>query len=202
MLERRSTGFPVTSARQAWARSLSRQEGRAALSQPPEPPRDQFAVLFQALFPRLFRYLDRLSGDPALAEDLAQEAFIRLCRRGSVPDAPEAWLIAVAMNLLRNARSTASRRRRLLTIARGEQIHSDQVCSPEAELEQHELREQARAALDRLPERDRQMLLLHVEGFSYRDIAAVLGLNEASVGTLLVRARRAFQVSYEAGDAP
>jgi DNA-directed RNA polymerase specialized sigma24 family protein len=46
------------------------------------------------------------------------------------------------------------------------------------------------------------MLLLHVEGFSYRDIASVLGLNEASVGTLLARARRAFQVSYEASDAP
>jgi len=34
--------------------------------------------LYEAHFPRLFRYLDRLSGDPALSADLAQEAFVRL----------------------------------------------------------------------------------------------------------------------------
>jgi RNA polymerase sigma factor (sigma-70 family) len=106
------------------------------------------------------------------------------------------------MNLFRNARSTVSRRRRLLTVTRGEGVHSDPRSSPDEEVERVNTRQGVRTALDRLPERDRQLLLLHVEGFSYRDIASVLGLNEASVGTLLARARRAFQVSYEASDAP
>ena len=44
-----------------------------------------FAAAFDAEFNRLFRYLDRLSGDPDLASDLVQEAFIRLHRRGSMP---------------------------------------------------------------------------------------------------------------------
>jgi DNA-directed RNA polymerase specialized sigma24 family protein len=42
-------------------------------------------------------------------------------------------------------------------------------------------------------------LLLRAEGYSYRDIATALDLNEASVGTLLARAVRAFRESY--GDA-
>ena len=47
------------------------------------------------------------------------------------------------------------------------------------------------------------MLLLQAEGYRYREIAAALGLNEASVGVLLARARHAFrQVYEEASDAP
>jgi RNA polymerase sigma factor (sigma-70 family) len=56
-----------------------------------------------------------------------------------------------------------------------------------------------RAAIDRLPERERRMLLLRAEGYSYRDIAAALDLNEASVGVLLARARRAFREAYGGG---
>jgi DNA-directed RNA polymerase specialized sigma24 family protein len=44
------------------------------------------------------------------------------------------------------------------------------------------------------------MLLLRAEGFSYRDIATALRINEGSVGTLLARAKRAFLDRYE-GDA-
>lgn len=106
------------------------------------------------------------------------------------------------MNLYRNARSTANRRRALLTVERAERAHSDPGPSPDGEIERQELQARVRRAVDRLPERERQLLLLHVEGFSYRDIAAVVAVNEASVGTLLARAKRAFQASYEAGDAP
>ncbi len=164
---------------------------------------DRFVDLFNAHFHRLYRYLDRLSGEPELAADLAQEAFVKLYRRGSLPDAPEAWLISVAMNLFRNARSTRSRRRRLLTLARGEGAHSDPPPSPERAAVAEDSRRRVRHAIDRLPERERRLLLLRAEGYSYRDVAAALQLNEASVGTLLARARRAFREIYEdAFDAP
>ena len=173
---------------------------------PPEALRsfhDQFVELFGGQFQRLYRYLDRLSGDPELAADLAEEAFIRLYHRGSLPDAPEAWLISVAMNLFRNARSTQSRRRRLLTPARGASVHSDPPPSPDHAADAEESRQRVRATIDRMPERERRMLLLRAEGYSYRDIATALRLNEASVGMLLSRARRAFRELYEdAFDAP
>jgi len=164
---------------------------------------DRFVELFNAHFHRLYRYLDRLSGDPELAADLAQEAFVRLYRRGSLPDSPPAWLITVAMNLFRNARSQASRRLRLLTSARGETLLADAPPSPAEATDLDDSRRRVRAALDRLPEREGRMLLLRAEGYSYRDIAAALDLNEASVGTLLARAKRAFRSLYEGGtDAP
>jgi RNA polymerase sigma-70 factor, ECF subfamily len=153
--------------------------------------------LFHSHFHRLVRYLDRLSGDPELASDLAQESFIKLHRRGALPDHPEAWLITVAMNLFRNARSTAARRRRLLTAARVEVSLGDAPPSPGQLLEGAAEAERVRAAIDRLGERERQLLLLRAEGYGYREIAAALDLNVASVGTLLARAKRAFREAYE-----
>jgi RNA polymerase sigma factor (sigma-70 family) len=162
---------------------------------------DQFVALFEIHFPRLHRYLDRLSGEPELAADVAQEAFVRLYRRGALPDAPEAWLISVAMNLFRNVKSSRSRRSRLLTQARSESVLADPPPSPEDVAVAEESRRRVRAAIDRMPERERRLLLLRAEGYSYRDLAAALDLNEGSVGTLLARARHAFRECYEDPDA-
>lgn len=158
---------------------------------------ERFTELFESHYARLHRFLHRLAGDPDLAADLAQGAFVRLYRRGSLPDAPEAWLITVAMNLLRNDRTTHRRRLRLLTPARGEAALGDPPPAPDQAAEAGEIRRRVRHALDRLAERERALLLLHAEGYRYRDIAAALGLREASVGTLLARARRAFRELYE-----
>ena len=89
------------------------------------PFHDEFVALFKRQFGGLYRFLDRLSGDPDLASDLAQDSFAKLYRRGSLPDRPNAWLVTVALNLFRNTRSTASRRLRLLTVERAEHVHAD-----------------------------------------------------------------------------
>lgn len=156
-----------------------------------------FDAVFRDAFARrhasLFRYLDRLSGDPALAADLAQETFVRLYRRGSMPDNLPAWLVTVAMNLFRNERTRARRRRDLLSGRGAVHLSSEAATPPDVEIEIVERREEVRVALDALSERDRQLLLLRSEGYSYRDIAKALQLNYASVGTLLARARAAFR---------
>ncbi len=179
-----------------------RREGAGALPEITPTFHDRFVELFDAHFQRLHRVLNRLAGEPELADDVVQEAFVRLYQRGSMPDAPAAWLVSVAMNLLRNERSTRSRRLRLLTPARGERVHGDQPPAPDERAVAAGARRRVRSALDRLPERERRMLLLRAEGYSYRDIAAALELNETSVGVLLARARRAFRDAYEdASDA-
>jgi RNA polymerase sigma-70 factor, ECF subfamily len=157
---------------------------------------EQFVQLFEEQFPSLRRFLDRLSGEPDLAADLAQEAFVRLYRRGSLPDAPGAWLVTVAMNLFRNTKTTQSRRSRLLKVVGDSPADLD---PPDAAIERDSVRRRVRAIVDGLPERERQLLLLQAEGYSYRDIASVLQLQETSVGTLLARARRAFRALYEGG---
>ncbi len=127
---------------------------------------------------------------------------MRLYKRGAAPDQPVAWLITVALNLLRNTRSTESRRRRLLTPVRAEAALSDPTPPPSAGLDSAEVRARVRAALQRLSERERQLLLLRAEGFRYHELATTLNLNVASVGVLLARAKRAFRAAYEEpGDA-
>jgi RNA polymerase sigma factor (sigma-70 family) len=154
----------------------------------------QFATLFDAEYRRLFRYLDRLSGDPELAADLVQDTFVRLYRRHALPDRPLAWLVTVAMNLFRNAHGMKHRRARLLTPDRAALIHSETEVSNDAADVGDRMR--VRAALDALPKRDAQLLLLRAEGYSYGDIATVMHLNETSVGTLLARAKRNFCNAY------
>ncbi len=169
----------------------------------PQTFHDQVARLFDANFLRLYRCLHRLSGEPELAADVVQEAFVRLYQRGSLPDEPSAWLVSVALNLFRNETATRGRRLRLMTPARGEQTVGDQPPSPEQAVAAGDSRRKVRAALDRLPERERRMLLLRAEGYRYREIAIALKLKEASVGVLLARARGMFRKAYQEGlDAP
>lgn len=180
-----------------------RREGNGSAHDATSSFHDRFVALFDAHFQRLYRYLHRLGGEPDLAADVVQEAFVKLYRRGSLPDAPEAWLISVAMNLFRNEMSTRGRRARLLTPVRSERVLSDPPASPEEAAVEGDSRRRVRGALERLPERDRRLLLLRAEGYSYRDLAAALGLNAASVGVLLARARRAFRSAYgDDVDAP
>ncbi|NOT32673.1 MAG: sigma-70 family RNA polymerase sigma factor [Candidatus Eisenbacteria bacterium] len=177
-------------------------EGFHPLTESTPSFRARFEQLFDADFQRLYRFLNRLSGERELAADVAQEAFVRLYQRGAMPDEPEAWLITVAMNLFRNEKTTRSRRLRLLTPTRGEQSLGDPPSAPDERAGSEESRRRVRATLDQMPEREQRLLLLRSEGYRYREIAVTLGLNEASVGVLLARARRAFLERYqEAPDA-
>lgn len=166
----------------------------------PSTAEGEFVALFNAQFHRLVRVLDRLSGEPELAADLAQEAFIRLYRRGAPPDAPEAWLITVALNLFRNARTSERRRRELLTVERGASLHSQPAEPSDEPHDDERLRERVRGTLARLTEREQRLLLLRAEGYDYREIAHALSLREASVGVMLARAKQRFRTTYEETD--
>lgn len=163
----------------------------------------RFVELFHEHHPRLVRLLRRHAADPDLAADVVQEAFVRLYRRGALPDSPGAWLISVALNLVRNERSRGQRRGRLLTPGRSERVLADPPAAPDEAFAAGETRRRVRRVLDRLRERDRLLLLLQAEGYGQREIALALGLNAASVGTFLARARRAFRANLEAeGEGP
>src|SRR5205085_1288950 len=142
----------------------SRDEGRA--DKGPPAFEEAFCNLFDQQFPSLFRYLHRLTGDADLAEDLAQEVFVRLYQRGSLPDDSRGWMGAVANNLLRDYRRTGKRRLRLLETRRNAiDLERTSPAADEAVL-RVESRTSVRRALEKLSERDRRMLLLRHEGYS------------------------------------
>lgn len=161
-----------------------------------QPFHRRFEEFFDANFASLHRYLARLTGDADLAADVVQEAFVKLLRRGSLPEDPRAWTVSVALNLMRNATSKAARRRRLLSLARLRPPPE----LPSERLERSREVARVRSALNSLPTRESQLLLLRSEGYSYREIAAALDLHEASIGTLLARARNAFKEALGGGD--
>jgi RNA polymerase sigma-70 factor, ECF subfamily len=155
-----------------------------------------FRVLFAARFSALYGYLRRLSGDAELADDIAQEAFIRLCRRGVMPDDPAAWLVSVANNLLRDEQRKKSRRARLLNLHKLSTEAGGESGGPESDLLLKERKALVRGVLEQMSQREQQLLGLHHEGYSYREIAVALGIAPTSVGTLLIRATAAFARAY------
>jgi RNA polymerase sigma-70 factor, ECF subfamily len=154
-------------------------------------------VCYAERFASLFTYLDRLTGDPELASDAAQEAFVRLHRRGAMPDHPGGWLVAVANNLVRDERRRTTRQLRLLSHHPDRAPSGSPAADPAADLERAERVRAVRAALDLLTPRDRQALLLRHAGYSYREIAVALRLAEGSVGTTLVRAGQMFRDAFK-----
>jgi RNA polymerase sigma-70 factor (ECF subfamily) len=161
-----------------------------------------FEAQFQRLYSSLFRYLHRLTGDADVAEDIAQEAFVRLLRQALPDEEVRPWLFTVAMNLVRDHARKTDRRHRLLTSAPA-MVTPNRM--PDEEVERAERVARVRSVLDRLPVRDRHLLLMREEGFKYEEIAAVIGVAPASVGTLIARAMKRFADVYqsrEAGDVP
>jgi RNA polymerase sigma-70 factor (ECF subfamily) len=157
-----------------------------------------FDSLFEGLYPSLYRYLHRLTGDPDAADDIAQEAFVRLLRQDLPEPEIRPWLFTVAVNLVRDRARKMERRQRLLSTATPA---AGSVRRPDDDVERAERVAAVRAALDRLSERDRQLLLMREEGFKYVEIANVIGVAPASVGTLIARALRRFVEVYRAQGA-
>ncbi len=158
-----------------------------------------FEAQFQELYPSLYRYLHRLTGDPDVAEDIAQEAFVRLLRQSLPEDEVRPWLFTVAMNLVRDGARKTDRRQRLLKTAPSLSAH---MPAPDEAVERNERVATVRRALDTLSARDQQLLLMREEGFKYEEIAGVVGVAPASVGTLIARALRRFVEALESQGVP
>ncbi|MGE5267796.1 MAG: sigma-70 family RNA polymerase sigma factor [Deltaproteobacteria bacterium] len=140
----------------------------------------------------------RLLRDEAEAEDLAQEALLRLWRLGGSldvgPGGVGPWLKKVVSNL---AIDRLRVRGRLdVTDDLPEQPQpADQLRS----LERQELAERVEDALHRLPDRQRLALtMFHYEGLSMQEVGGMLGVSAEAVESLLARARRSMRAALAA----
>jgi len=147
------------------------------------------AALFVRHHVELYRFAERFTGDADLAEDVVQDAFVRMAERPPRDESHlRAWLYrvttTVALDALRGAR-----RRQELTLRNVTRLPmADPPADPAEELERAEVRAKVRAALQELEPRDRAILLMREEGFSHREIAEAVGTTEKSVGTMIARA--------------
>lgn len=147
------------------------------------------AALVAAHRPALVRYLARYTGDADLAEDLAQETFVRLRDRPPADRSePRRWLFTVATNLARDAHRGAQRRSELARGAADRLPVGDPAPDPASAAERREVVRRVRVALAALGDRDRTILLMREEGFTHREIAEAVGTTTKSVGTMIARA--------------
>lgn len=146
------------------------------------------ATLFATHHRDLFRYLARFSGDPDLAADAAQEAFVRLIERPPGDTVQRAWLYTVATNVVLDAMRRRARRDGLLSAHPDSVPHGSAGPDPHERLEADERVLTVRRALATLPDRDRMVLLMREDGFTHREIAAAVATTTGSVGTMIARA--------------
>ena len=149
----------------------------------------ELAELFARHHGELYRYAERFTGDADLAEDVVQDAFVRLALRPP-PDHSHlrAWLFRVTTTVALDALRGARRRRSLAEANAARLPAAEPPADPAVEVERAELRGRVRSALDELAPRDRAMLLMWQEGFTHREIAEAVATTEKSVGTMLARA--------------
>jgi RNA polymerase sigma-70 factor, ECF subfamily len=151
-------------------------------------------------------YVYRLVRDPALAEDLAQEVFLRVyqARHRWKPDARfTTWLYRIATNLALNALRDG--KRTVAPAAPADDEREDEASRlpdtqplADAQMLTAERERTIRRAVEALPEKQRAAVLLHkYQDEDYRQIAQVLGVSESAVKSLLFRAYETLRARLE-----
>jgi RNA polymerase sigma-70 factor, ECF subfamily len=179
-----------------------------------------FEELVEQYQHRLVAVMNHLVGHPQEAEDLAQEAFLRVyrARKKYRPRSKfSTWLFTIANNLALNTLRARQRKPVVPLPAQGsgplgprpaEQLVPDQGTGPMQKVQNQELCQVIRRALDGLNDRQRMAVVLNkFEDMGYAEIAEVMGLTTKAVKSLLSRARENLRAAlagyvYMDGGAP
>lgn len=154
-----------------------------------------WALVYRESFQDLVGFLYRKVWDSDRALDLAQEAFARALP--SDPEQPRSWVFTIAANLARDEARTEIRRKKHLALIKDDEIAMPtRTPDPQQAMEGRERDASVRAALEKLSERDREVLLLWQAGLSYGEIAEQTKLSVGAIGTTLARARRRLVDAY------
>ncbi|SDX38246.1 RNA polymerase sigma factor, sigma-70 family [Marininema mesophilum] len=154
-----------------------------------------FEGIFKRYYSYVVRQVMRIIPAQSVAEDIAQEIFIRLYHvdRSEIENI-EAWLAKSATNGAYNYIRSEKRHRARIEKERQQAEKISQ--SAEIHWINQEEIESVRKALILLSERDRNLLLLKFEGFNYEELAQIIQVKKESVGTLLTRAKERFRSLY------
>ncbi|MHB1313535.1 MAG: sigma-70 family RNA polymerase sigma factor [Gemmatimonadaceae bacterium] len=163
-----------------------------------------FDLLVERYQTRLLNFVYRTVGDRERAEDLVQEAFVRVHRHLARFDRSKkfsTWIYTIASNLAKNELRNRSRNPLVYfqTMTSGWEDEDrplefeDTNARPDDEFDRKHLRELVDAAVKRLPTHHREVFVLReLEGRSYEEIAEITHCNLGTVKSRLNRARSAF----------
>lgn len=195
-------GRLATSQSTSWPHEITDPDVRLMLK-----VRDGNAAAFEQLVvryqDRLITILEHMVGRRELAEDLAQEVFLRVfrARKRYVPGAKfSTWLFTIANNVAANALRSLARRREVHLAAHEsgpmgvhpmEQIvQAGSGAIPARQADKAEIRDVVQVAINRLGDRQRMAVLLSkFESLSYAEIGEIMELSPQAIKSLMSRAR-------------
>lgn len=172
-------------------------EDRVLLTRVARQDAQAFRILVDRHLGSIVALARRMLKDEAEADDIAQEALLRLWRAGETlelgPQGLRPWLRRVTSNLCLDRIRSAKR-----TVVTDEVPEVAEAPTQATGLEDQDLARRVGEAMNALPERQRRALtLFHHEGLSQAEVGEVLGVSDEAVESLLARARRALRVSLE-----
>ena len=164
---------------------------------------ESFETIFTRYYPLVYRLAYRYVGQPAEAEDIAQEVFLRfyhLPPHAANEAQQRAWLCRVAINLglnaLRKRKSLSGQERRIDAGVQESTLDVAEQQNPEQIVLADEQAGLVRSILLELPERQQVCLVLRSTGLSYGEIAEATGISITSIGTVLARAVQNFRRKF------
>lgn len=166
-----------------------------------DPQPDDFTAVVIPLRPNLERYANRLTRDPAEAEDLVSESMVRALKAWPRFDGahPRAWLFTIVRNLFFNSRRRDVARHHAHTMAGADTWPAEALDEQyEAEVERARAVVQVHELLEQIPPKfARVVRLVDLDGASYKDAAAVLDVPIGTIMSRLYRGRQAMRVAAE-----
>ncbi|MFK7757168.1 MAG: RNA polymerase sigma factor [Flavobacteriales bacterium] len=153
----------------------------------------EFKGLFDTYFQPIRGFIYYKLGDMKMAEDLAQDAFVKLWenRNGVKKETVKSYLYTIANNITINH----LKRNQLRYKFENQVIHYTEKETPEFKLIQKEYEEKLNSVLAQIPDGSREVFLMNrLEGLKYREIAERLGL---SVKAIEKRMSKAIQIIHE-----
>ena len=154
------------------------------------PGRETIEELFAALESPLLGYALRYTGELAQAEDVVQEAFMKLHAQFEQVEKPRQWLYRTVHNAALNQRRAAGKSVSLDPSSSDENSSATETADPAPLPDEQIIRlegiGQVRLSLETLDERSRELVKLKFnDELSYKDIAARTGLTAGNVGFIL-----------------
>jgi RNA polymerase sigma-70 factor (ECF subfamily) len=149
---------------------------------------EKFNDIYKQYYGTIYKLVAYLIQSQQDVPDIVQNVFVKLylqMQQGVVVEFPKTWLSKVAVNESHNFRT---RKRIYYSLDTVWNAAGDEADQPENQLARAETRNRLLSALDRLNEKDKVLLTLYSESFSYKEISEIADIRFSSVGKSISRA--------------